>query len=42
MDGAERNRLVLSRRAVAGGTIAAAIAAMMPNLLTRVAGAQQA
>lgn len=42
MDGAEGNRLVLSRRAVAGGAIAASIAALMPNLLTRSSGAQEA
>jgi peptide/nickel transport system substrate-binding protein len=42
MDGAESNRLALSRRAFVGGSAAAAIAAIMPGLLRQQAGAQDA
>ncbi|CAN5664123.1 ABC transporter substrate-binding protein [soil metagenome] len=42
MDGAVSNRLALSRRAVLGGSAAAAIASMMPGLLGHRASAQGA
>ena len=42
MDGAVSNRLALSRRAFVGGSAAAAIASVMPSLLSHRASAQDA